>query len=88
VPRFEQLFEGPDRRERINVILARLVQIGWLSSFLIHDTQDSFSVEWTDKGKERARQVIDIVTEFRGGPEDLMALAVICRLQPPTESGI
>jgi hypothetical protein len=71
------------QRARLNAVLNRLVQIGWIKGFIVHDTHDTMNLEWTEKGKERARQVVEIVAEFHGGPDDLMALAAICRAHPP-----
>jgi len=76
-------FEAFSKRERIRVVLARLMEIGWIRTTVIHDDLDTLKVEWTEKGRERARQVIEIVMEFHGGADDLMALAVICRSCPP-----
>jgi len=83
MPRFDKFSDGQFSRERLSVVLTRLVQLGWLSSFVLHDVHGSFDLAWTDKGRERARQFAEIVTELHGGPYDLTALAVICRLHPP-----
>ena len=54
--------------------------IGWIQWTVFHDSKGVFDFEWTDKGKELAEQFNSIVTEFKGGQNDLMMLAVICRL--------
>lgn len=71
------------KRERFHAVLTRLMKIGWIRTTVIHDNLDTLQIEWTEKGRERARQVIEIVTEFHGGADDLMVLAVICRSHPP-----
>ena len=76
-------FEKSIQRARLEAALNRLVKIGWVKSFVIRDVHDTIDLEWTVKGRERARQVIEIVTEFHGGANDLVALAVICRSHPP-----
>jgi hypothetical protein len=76
-------FEAPSKRERIKAVLNRLMKIGWIRTTVIHDNLDTLDIEWTEKGRERARQVIQIVNELHGGADDLMALAVICRSHPP-----
>ena len=71
------------RARRLEAALNQLVKIGWIEAFVTHDTLNTTTVKWTPKGLERAKQIIDIVTEFHGGPDDLMALAVICRAHYP-----
>lgn len=76
-------FEDSKKRDRINTALSRLMEIGWISDFVIHDNLDTLRVEWTEKGKMRSKQVVEITTEFHGGADDLMALAVICQSNQP-----
>ena len=71
------------RRVRAVTILNRLVEIGWINSLIVQDTANTFDFVWTEKGKQRAQQLAEIIAEFRGGPDDLLALIAIYRSHPP-----
>jgi hypothetical protein len=71
------------RRASAVVILNRLVVIGWIDHLIVNDTANTFTFVWTEKGKQRAAQLAEIVNEFRGGGEDLLALVAIYRSHLP-----
>lgn len=71
------------RRERLKVALDRLVEIGWIKTVATYDKSDAVVVDWTDKGRERAQQVVDIANEFQGSADDFMALIVVCAANDP-----
>ncbi|MGA2788637.1 MAG: hypothetical protein ABSF60_14035 [Verrucomicrobiota bacterium] len=65
------------------MILNRMVEIGWIDRLVIDDNTGTFNFIWTEKGKQRSAQLAEIVNEFRGGGEDLLALVAIYRSHLP-----
>lgn len=64
-------------RDRSSIILNRLIEIGWIDRLVVNDTAGTFDFIWTEKGRQRAGQLAEIVHEFHGGGEDLLALVAI-----------
>ena len=76
-------FQHFRNRNRVVIILNRLVEIGWIDHLIINDSADTFDFIWTEKGKQCSAQLAEIVNEFRGGGEDLLALVAIYRSHLP-----
>jgi len=72
-------------RAHMDALFEKLLQAGWIAQYGFHTATGGYAIEWTAKGRERARWVNLIGDELQLGPQGLATLLTVCHQHAPHE---